>query len=302
MNKETNNKESLQARLDKYLSEDPKKVTDNYYIQLSPVVKWAGGKRRLVKKYQNYFPNSFNTYYEPFFGGGALFFHLYSESKIDKAILADINEELINLYKVIRNDCDKLISELESGRYYNEKKQYYKIRAEKPTNNIVRAARLLYLNHTCFNGLYRVNKKGEFNVPYGRYPKNVKIYDKQNLCNVSKCLQTVKILNCDFEKAVETAEKGDFIYFDPPYAPISATSDFTSYTAKGFGYKDQKRLAELFRKLDDRGCYVMESNSSAPLIFDLYEEYKIRKVKAKRYINSDPNGRKGVFETLIVNF
>ncbi|MHA1399442.1 MAG: DNA adenine methylase [Candidatus Heimdallarchaeaceae archaeon] len=294
-------KKPVQTSLSGYFETDSKNKKPIYVLTPEPVVKWAGGKRGLIDKYNRYFPKKFNKYYEPFFGGGAVFFHLFSLGRIKNAKISDINEELINMYIVIRDRVDELIEELKSGKYYNEKEQYYKIRAEEPTDPVHRAARLIYLNHTCFNGLYRVNKQGKFNVPFGRYPKNVKILDEKNLRSVMKCLQKVDIKVQDFEEAVKDAKEGDFVYFDPPYAPLTETADFTSYTKEGFNFKEQERLANLFKDLSGRGCYVMESNSSAQIIKELYAEFEIIEIKAKRYINSDPKGRKGVFESLILS-
>ena len=292
----------VQVSVESFLREGKDSKKHTIVIMAEPVVKWAGGKRGLIDKYRRFFPKNFGKYYEPFFGGGAVFFYLFSSGKISSAKISDINEELINMYIVIRDNINKLIEELKSGKYINEKEIYYKIRASEPSDPVERAARLIYLNHTCYNGLYRVNKQGKFNVPYGRYPKNVKIFDEHNLRQVSKCLQNVEITTEDFEESVKNAQKGDFVYFDPPYAPISATADFTSYTSGGFGLKEQERLAKVFKELSDRGCYVMESNSSAPIILELYKDFNIQFIHAKRYINSDPKGRKGVQETLIMNY
>ncbi|UJG40447.1 MAG: DNA adenine methylase [Candidatus Heimdallarchaeum aukensis] len=295
------NETSRQTFIESYINDKRKNKSPIFKISPEPVVKWAGGKRGLIEQYSRYFPSNFNHYFEPFFGGGAVFFHLSSLGLIKKAKISDINSELINMYIVIRDNVEELISELKSGKYYNDKEQYYKIRAEEPNDPVLRAARLIYLNHTCFNGLYRVNKKGKFNVPYGRYPKDVKIFDENNLREVMLSLQNVEITVEDFEESVKEAQEGDFIYFDPPYAPLSKTADFTSYTKEGFGEKEQQRLAKVFRKLCEKGCYVMESNSSAPIIKELYSDFDIITVSAKRYINSDPSGRKGVDELLILS-
>ena len=294
--------EKIQTSLLGFLDPSTNSSKYTHVIIAEPVVKWAGGKRGLIDKYRRFFPKTFSKYYEPFFGGGAVFFYLTGIGKISKAKISDINAELINMYIVIRDNVEALIKELKSGKYINEKEVYYKIREWEPKDPIQRAARLIYLNHTCYNGLYRVNKQGKFNVPYGRYPKNVKIFDEKNLRLVSKCLKNVEITVEDFEEAVQDAQEGDFVYFDPPYAPISATADFTSYTSEGFGLEEQKRLARVFRDLSEKGCYVMESNSSAPVILELYKDFRIEFIHAKRYINSDPKGRKGVQETLIMNF
>lgn len=297
-----NNNKKSQSRLSKFYKELKQKGESEFYLSLKPVVKWAGGKRGLIKKYAPSFPPAFNKYFEPFFGGGAIFFHIFSNGKITKAKISDINTELINMYEVVKTKVDDLIEELKSGKYVNDKDVFYDIRAEEPDDPVLRAARLIYLNRTCFNGLYRVNKQGKFNVPFGKYPKNVKIFDEENLRNVNQCLQNVEITTEDFEESVKDAKKGDFVYFDPPYIPMTETANFTDYTSKGFGIKEQERLAKVFRELDERGCYVMESNSGVPKIAELYEGFEIKKVHARRFISSDPNGRGGVLESLIINY
>jgi len=291
-----------QTKLSKFYQEFKVEGESDYYLSLKPIVKWAGGKRALIKQYSKYFPVNFNAYYEPFFGGGAIFLHLFSEGKIKRAKLSDINEELINLYNVVKNNVEELIEELSSGKYVNKKTVFYKIRAEEPNDAVIRAARMIYLNRTCYNGLYRVNKQGKFNVPFGKYPENVKIVNKKNLRNVSKCLGNVEITTEDFEESVKSAKKGDFVYFDPPYIPLSDTAYFTDYTSEGFGIKEQERLAKVFRELDERGCFVMESNSGVPKVSELFDGFKIVDVKAKRYISCDPEGRGGVKESLIINY
>ncbi len=291
-----------QTRLSKFISESNGDLNSDYYVSAQPIVKWAVGKRGLIKKYSPYFPKKFNKYFEPFFGGGAIFFHMVSLGKIAEAKISDINEELINVYEVVKTKVDDLIEELKSGKYVNDKDIFYDIRAEEPIDPVLRAARLIYLNRTCFNGLYRVSKQGKFNVPFGKYPKNVKIFDEENLRNVNQCLQNVELTSEDFEESVKDARKGDFVYFDPPYIPLTDTAYFTNYTSEGFGMKEQERLAKVFKELDERECLVMESNSSAPIIWELYDGFDIKTVHAKRFISSDPNGRGGVKETFIRNF
>jgi len=269
-----------------------------------PFLKWAGGKSQLLPQYDKFFPQTFNNYLEPFLGGGAVFFHLYSTGKITpdkKVILIDSNEELMNTYKVVQNQVELLITHLKSGKYVNEESTYYKIREWAPTNPVERAARTIYLNKTCYNGLYRVNKKGKFNVPFGRY-KNPLICDEKNLKAVNRALKGVKLIIGDFSNCLKYAGPGDFIYFDPPYQPISSTSNFTSYTKDSFNLEDQKRLADVFRELDKRKCKVMLSNSDTPFIRELYKQFRIEVVKAKRYINSNPAGRGEVRELVILNY
>ncbi len=226
-----------------------------------PFLKWAGGKRQLISQFDKFFPSKFNKYIEPFVGGGAIFFYLLPNN----AILIDNNEELINCYKVIQNNVLELIESLKKHR--NEKDYYYRIRdldrnpeEFNKLSDVERASRTIYLNRVCYNGLYRVNSKGQFNVPFGRY-KNPKICDEENLLVVNKALKNVKIFKASFEKCLEFAEKGDFIYFDPPYQPISATAYFTSYTKDNFGKDSQMKSFEVFKECNERGCKVMLSNS-----------------------------------------
>lgn len=292
-----------QPRFTQFVPELKDKEKSTYYIELKPIVKWAGGKRGLIDKYKSYFPKEFSKYYEPFFGGGALFFHMFSTGKIISAKISDINEELINLYKVVKTNIESLIDELSGNKKYKNDKDVFKtIRADEPKDPVLRATRMIYLNRTCYNGLYRVNKQGKFNVPFGRYPDNIQILNAENLRNVSECLQSVEITAEDFEVSVKGAKEGDFVYFDPPYIPLTDTAYFTDYTSEGFGIKEQERLAKVFKELDERGCYVMESNSDVPKIAELYEGFEIKKVHAKRFISSDPNGRGGVLESLIINY
>ena len=273
-------------------------------IDVKPFVKWAGGKGQLLPQYKFFFPRSFNGYIEPFVGGGAVFFYLFSNKRLvfDKEkTLIDSNPELINCYEVIKNKVEDLIATLRNGKYVNEKIVYYKIRAEKPKNVIERAARIMYLNKTCYNGLYRVNSKGEFNVPFGGY-KNPTICNLKNLKLISKTLKGVRLLCNDFATCLNFAKDGDFIYLDPPYQPLSKTSAFTSYTSNSFSEKDQKRLSKVFMELDRKGCKVMLSNSDTPLIKKLYKNYRIKTVYAKRAINSKASGRGKIPELIVINF
>lgn len=275
---------------------------------LKPFVKWAGGKRQLKNDIINSSPKNFNNYFEPFIGGGAIFFELLESN----SVINDYNNELINTYEVIRDDIDSLIKLLKEHKKNNSKEYYLKIRELdrrddfSKQNKVIKAARFIYMNKTGFNGLYRVNSKNQFNVPYGRY-KNPNIVNEQSLREISKFLtnENIKILNGDFEDAVINAKKNDFIYFDPPYAPLTDEgNNFVSYTDKGFNYEEQVRLRDLFTELDKKGCYVMLSNSSTPLIHDLYKDYKenIQIVGAKRSINSKGSGRGKVDEVLITNY
>ncbi|TFG05222.1 MAG: DNA adenine methylase [Promethearchaeota archaeon] len=280
------------------INQKTKSILDSPY----PFLKWAGGKRQLLKQFDQYFPKQFGTYIEPFVGGGTVFFYLLP----NKAILLDINEELINCYQVIQNTVEQLIDSLKNHR--NEKDYYYKLRNVdrdfqefQKWSAVQRASRTIFLNRCCFNGLYRVNSKGEFNVPFGRY-KNPKFCDEKNLRAVSQVLQGIVIECANFEKCLELAKERDFIYFDPPYQPVSVTANFTSYTKAGFGETAQKKLFEVFQELDKRGCYVMLSNSDSKFILELYGNYKIVEIKAKRAINSDATKRGAINELLILNY
>jgi DNA adenine methylase len=223
------------------------------------------------------------------------------------AVVNDSNSQLINCYEVIRNSIDELIEDL--GRHRNEEEYFYKIRnldrkkSFKKMDPVKRASRVIYLNKTCFNGLFRVNSSGEFNVPFGDY-KNPKYVDEVGLRAIHQYLNTnqVTILNADFETAVKDAKLGDFIYFDPPYDPVSETSSFTSYDLNGFGKEEQKRLKKVFKRLAEKGCYVLLSNSATEFILDLYAEYSPIRVAASRNINSVASGRGKIDEVLVKNF
>lgn len=272
-----------------------------------PFVKWVGGKRQLLKQFRElglYPPEAFNpitnTYHEPFVGGGAVFFDLLPKN----AKLSDLNSELAIAYNVIKNNVDELIESLQKHIY--NKEYYLKVRAEKveDLSEIEVASRFIFLNHTGFNGLYRVNKSGQFNVPFGRYSNPI-ICDEDNLRRVSDALRDTIITHQDYKNVLKTAQGGDFIYFDPPYYPISATSSFTSYTAEGFLEKEQAELRDTFVKLHEKGCFVMLSNSDTPFINKLYSGLNgitINKITAGRAINSKGTGRGKITEVLITNY
>lgn len=274
---------------------------------LKPFTKWVGGKRQLLPDLMELIPTDFNYYFEPFVGGGALFFELQPKH----AVINDNNKELILAYKIIKDDVEALISELEKHKKNNSKDYYLDLRSVDRDgridlmNDVERAARILYMLRVNFNGLYRVNSNNQFNVPYGKY-KNPKILDKDNLREISKYLNNnnISILNGDFEDAIKDAKKGDLVYFDPPYVPLSPTENFTGYTADGFGYTEQVRLRDVFVELDKRGVYVIISNSSADLVYELYKPVakKIIEVGATRMINSNAKKRGKVNELLIANF
>jgi len=278
--------------------------TENYYCVFMPFahpfVKWAGGKRQLLPSLTKLLPK-FNAYHEPFLGGGALYLKLYNDELIKKAYLTDYNKHLVLACDIVKNNLDELLNELSSPRYKNDKETYYEIRRSIPKDRVKQVARFVYLNKTAFNGLYRVNSKGDFNVPFGKY-KNPKIIDKLNLRLVSKALQKAELNTGDFSIVLKQAKKDDLVYFDPPYLPVSKTSNFTSYTKNAFGKKDQLRLKETFDKLSQRGCYLMLSNSYHPYIEELYEDYNQEIVYAGRAINCKGSGRGKIRELVIRNW
>jgi len=268
-----------------------------------PFLKWAGGKTRLRKALLANTPKKFEDYYEPFLGGGAFFFTLYREQKLRQAYLSDLNEELINAYIIVRDQVSKLIKLLSTYPY--DEKFYYKKRAEAPEEMqpVERAARLIYLNKTCYNGLYRVNQQGIFNVPFGRY-KSPTICDKKNLQAVSEALSSVQIECLSFKKIVERANPDDFVYFDPPYEPLSKTAKFTSYQASGFGQDAQLQLQQICHALSGRKVHFMLSNSSADLIKELYNanDFYIQPVETIRSINSNAQKRGKLTELIVTNY
>ena len=272
-----------------------------------PFVKWVGGKRQLLKQFLRmnlYPPERFNPktgrYFEPFVGGGAVFFDLSPK----KAFLSDLNSELVITYNVIKSKVDELIKSLKKHKTYKE--YFLKIRAQNPEklSDLKTASRFIYLNRTCFNGMYRVNSKGGFNVPFGKY-SNPLICDEENLRRVSKLLQNVEIKNEDYKQVLKKAKRGDFVYFDPPYYPVSKTASFTSYTKESFFGKDQMELRDTFLELHKRGCFLMLSNSDTLFINEIYSGIKgvrINKVEAGRAINSKGSGRGKITELLITNY
>ena len=273
-----------------------------------PFVKWAGGKRQLISVLNENLPDSFGTYFEPFLGGGALLFNMLTENNKQKCIISDLNSDLVLAYATIRDNVDDLISSLKQHeKYYqkNSKSYYYSVRESAPTKEIEKTSRLLFLNRTCFNGLYRVNSKGKFNVPLGKYT-NPNIVNEENLRSVSHILKSSKVkIQCrDFEAVLRDVKKGDLVYFDPPYQPVTETANFTSYTNKNFTYDDLNRLFELCTKLDKKGCNVLLSNSNSKEVVDIFSKkpWKISKIKANRSINSNSTKRTGHFELLIKNY
>ena len=269
-----------------------------------PFLKWAGGKRALSASIMSFVPKYFKSYFEPFLGGGALFFTLYHKGLLkDKIILSDKNKELINTYNVLQNHLSVLLQILENLQINHNKEHFYTIRNLDRNkefineDSVFRAARFIYLNKTCFNGLCRYNAKGEFNTPLGSY-KNPKIYEKEVLLNASLALQNTQIYKADFEIVSSKAKKDDFIYFDPPYYPLNKTSSFVSYTDI-FLETEQERLSQLFKKLNAKGVKVLQSNSSTPFIRELYKDFEIIELRAKRAINCKGERRSEITELLI---
>ena len=273
-----------------------------------PFLKWAGGKSQLLEQFTPFFPKKFGRYCEPFTGSAAVYWHLFSQREKGKVVfdgvrLTDSNDELINCYTVVRDNVEQLIERLTEYRQQHDKATYYKVRKLKVSEltTLERAARFIYLNKTCYNGLYRVNRSGQFNVPMGSY-KNPSIFDAEELIKVSQALQGADIQTADFREVLHWAKDGDFIYFDPPYAPVSKTASFTSYTENPFGEKEQKELAEIYRTLSQCGCKLMLSNSWIKSIVDLYKEFHVIEVKATRAINSNPERRGRISELLVINY
>jgi DNA adenine methylase len=273
---------------------------------MQPFVKWAGGKRQLVPMILERLPDSYDTYFEPFLGGGALLF----ATKPKKAIVGDVNKVLIDTYKQIGDDVSSLMAVLnrfidEHNSAEDKKEFYYKMRDDynkKILNeeyDLMTVSLFMYLNKTCFNGLYRVNSKGLFNVPFNNR-KTLNIYSKENLLEIAEYLNNVDIRNDDFAETCKKAKRGDFVFFDSPYAPLKPES-FESYTKEGFALEEHQRLATLYKELTDKGVYCMLTNHNTDLINELYKDFKIEVVQVKRMINSDAKNRVGE-EVIITNY
>jgi DNA adenine methylase len=279
----------------------------------TPFLKWAGGKKQLLDELEERLPPSFSAYHEPFVGGGALFFDLYHKGRIRKAFISDSNVDLINAYVAIRDSLNPLLRRLSELQRHAKNKSYFYGTARKRFNEILlrtgeegdveKAGLLFYLNKTCYNGLYRVNSKGGFNVPWGGY-NNPRIFDERNLRAISSILNDrgVEVSCADFEAAAKFARRDDFVYLDPPYQPLSTTASFAEYTPQSFGMEDQERVADVFHNLAAKGCHVMLSNS--PLVEHLYNNrgYKIDRVKAIRAINCIGTRRGAIDELLVTNY
>ena len=300
--------------------------------QVRPFLKWAGGKRQLLPQIRRFYPETFGAYYEPFVGSGAVFFDLYNRGHLAgrRAVLIDNNADLVGCYLMVRDQVGAVIRQLTklaeayrqdpSGHYYRVRNRWFNPRRQRIFNGDgpqcarytpALAAMLIYLNRTGFNGLFRLNSQGQFNVPLGRYT-NPQICDQENLRRVAAALTETRTEICQapFETVLDGAQAGDFVYFDPPYAPLSRTALFTSYTADGFTLQDQRSLQQVVIELARRGCWVLLSNSTAPEIAELYEGepdvraagLKAYKVPAKLAINSDASARGEILEYLISNF
>ena len=269
--------------------------------RVEPFLKWAGGKSQLLEQFKPLFPKegAYKRYIEPFIGGGAVFFYL--EPK--EAIISDLNKDLIEAYKVVKSHPKELIALLKKYEKKHSKEFYLKIREEynaDKLDKINKAAHLIYLNKACFNGLYRVNSKGGFNVPFGQHKKFS--VNEAGILATSKILKKTKIEHTDFTQVLQNAKKGDFVYFDPPYYPLNTGSNFTTYTKENFLEKEQEELKKTFKKLDARGCILMLSNSDTPYIRNLYKKWYITKVSAKRFINCMAEKRGDVSEVVVRNY
>lgn len=296
-------------------------------INIKPFVKWAGGKGSLIPQLKNFYPfeleeNSINKYVEPFVGGGAVLINILQKYDVKEAYAFDINIDLINCYNIIKTDVEELISKLEIKEkdfliledeqrqkyFYDVRKEYNSYRLKENEKSIKRACEFIFLNRTCFNGLYRVNKNGDFNVPCGKY-KNPTICDSNNLRNLSYLIRNVSFQYGDYKKSKEYVDSNTFVYFDPPYRPLSITSGFTSYTKEDFNDENQKELANYFKELDKKNAKLMLSNSNPKntnkddnFFEEIYKGFNINEIAAKRMINSNAKGRGEISELLITNY
>lgn len=285
-----------------------KQQYEQLLVTPKPFVKWAGGKRQLIPILNQNLPENFGKYFEPFLGGGALLFRMLTERNDQKCNISDLNSDLILAYTTIRDKIDDLISSLknhEKNYQKDSRSYYYSVRDSNPRSDIEKTSRLIFLNRTCFNGLYRVNSKGKFNVPLGKYT-NPNIVNEGNIRSVNQILNTNKVsIKCrDFEAVLGDVKEGDLVYFDPPYQPVSNTANFTNYTNNNFTFDDLSRLAKLCRNLDSKGCKVLLSNSDSKEVVKTFSSntWKIIKVQANRAINSNSKKRTGHFELLIKNY
>lgn len=284
-----------------YQSNPLPSASDRLVIPPRPFLKWVGGKSRMLGELKSRLPVKFNRYYESFCGGAALFFSIAPE----QATLSDANEELILTYKVVRDQVDELIESLRGRK--NNRRDFYKVRALDRRGDfwtyppVERASRYIFLNKTCFNGLCRVNSDGQFNVPYGMY-KNPKILDEENLRACSDLLKGKELTVGSFSKTLSECKKGDLVYLDPPYIPLSLTSSFVSYSADGFDFSMQVALRDRCRELDKQGVMFMLTNSDTPLTRDLYKEFEVESVASPRSISADGGKRKAVQDVIVRNY
>ena len=263
-----------------------------------PFLKWAGGKTRLISQYKDYFPKHYETYYEPFLGGGAVFFYLQPF----QAVLTDINADLILTYRCVRDNLGELITLLQYHQIRHNSDYYYDVRNSYTGTDLEKAARFIYLNKTCFNGLHRVNSQGKFNVPVGKY-KNPGICQEEVLKLASFALKNVEIKQGNFDQVLNYAiGSNDFVYFDAPYYPLNRTSNFTAYSNFCFDENQQIKLRDIFIKLADKGVKVMLSNSDCPFIRDLYSDFNIHTISAARSINSNAQKRGKITEVLVTSY
>ncbi len=268
-----------------------------------PFLKWAGGKSNLLKQYEPLFPKWSGDYFEPFIGSGAVFFFLSARQEARKYYLSDLNREIVDAFCAVRDDVEEVIRLLSKHQKLHSKDYFYQVRALVPGNlpTLERAARTIYLNKTCFNGLYRVNKKGEFNVPMGNY-KKPSILQVETLKIASRALARADLAAGHYSGLLDKAQAGDFIYLDPPYHPLSKTAMFTNYVAEAFDEKDQMELSQVATTLSEKGCLFMESNSNTDFVKDLYKDFKIQEVLARRSINREKSKRGVITELVITNF
>lgn len=273
--------------------------------ELKPFIKWVGGKRQILGTIQGMLPAAFGTYFEPFLGGGAVFFRLVSIGLVCRAVLNDSNPSLAVAYRMVRDNPESLIESLKSLKQAHCKDHFYSARERfnhAELSDLERAALLIYLNKTCYNGLYRVNRSGQFNVPFGTY-KNPRIVKPEQILACSAALRGVDIRQGDFADVTADARRGDFVYLDPPYVPLTKTANFTSYGRESFLFDDQRRLAETFRALDARGAKVLLSNHATPELLDLYQGFNVTVVPARRVLNTNASRRANkVDEVLVRNY
>lgn len=274
-----------------------KELVKNEDVKTKPILKWVGGKSSVITQIQPFFPKHPNRYFEPFLGGGAVFFN---QNFSCDCFLNDSNSELIELYEVVRDTPSHLMKNLDELAIKYSEQFYYKIRGEIPLSKIARGARTVFLNKTGFNGLYRQNSKGGFNVPFGKRALCPALYDPQNLMRASEALKNATLTSLDFESVINQAEAGDFVYCDPPYEPLSRTSSFNSYQSGGFSQEDQRRLKNVCVEAQKRGVNVIISNSSADFIKNLYSNCTVELISARRSVNSKGGGRGKINEVVVI--